>query len=278
MVKSKQLVFQEEARDIFRHFSSLLQIRVSFFNLDGTEITVSGSRPHCDYCHFLHEYLNRAPSCHAFDAKMVADAAAGEEPLVYTCPGGMTGIATPVISHGRPLCVILLGQFRQVHELPEELQLDQDNKELLEVFAQTPYFAPDKIQDIVGLVHMQVKLISEQGLVQVSHDPLAPLLEYIEEHPQQTLSLQEAARIIHRSISSLSHLFKKRTGKGFREFQIEHKLSLADRYLRTEPQLAVSEIADRLGYEDPLYFSKLYRRHRGFSPKAARERSLVGVE
>jgi len=32
----------------------------------------------------------------------------------------------------------------------------------------------------------------------------------------------------------------------------------------------VKEVAERVGFEDPLYFSRLYRKHRGSSPSATR--------
>jgi AraC family transcriptional regulator of arabinose operon len=86
-----------------------------------------------------------------------------------------------------------------------------------------------------------------------------------------TLTVRDAAAQIGRSPSSLSHLFKKLTGNGFRQFQITRKIEEADRLLQTFPQMPIKEIAERLGFQDPLYFSRLYRRHRDQSPSAKRD-------
>jgi AraC-like DNA-binding protein len=42
--------------------------------------------------------------------------------------------------------------------------------------------------------------------------------------------------------------------------------------LMSDPNLglSVSETAFRLGYADPLYFSKVFKRHHGYSPKFVR--------
>jgi AraC-like DNA-binding protein len=50
----------------------------------------------------------------------------------------------------------------------------------------------------------------------------------------------------------------------------EAKLSLARRLLR-ESDLPITEIADVLGYDDPLYFSRLFRREVGLSPRDYRK-------
>ena len=38
-------------------------------------------------------------------------------------------------------------------------------------------------------------------------------------------------------------------------------------------QYNITEVAAAVGYDDPLYFSRLFRRHTGFSPTKYRERA-----
>jgi len=69
-------------------------------------------------------------------------------------------------------------------------------------------------------------------------------------------------------LSSLSHLFKKVLGKSFKQFQIEIKLERAEEYLRTIPGISVGEAANRVGYQDPLYFSRIFRKYKKVPPSA----------
>jgi len=62
------------------------------------------------------------------------------------------------------------------------------------------------------------------------------------------------------------------TGKGFKRFQIDFKMEKADQFLRKNPEMTVKEVAYRLGYNDPYYFSRLYKKYRGCSPTAVRKR------
>ena len=64
----------------------------------------------------------------------------------------------------------------------------------------------------------------------------------------------------------LSHLFKSRTGEGFssylRALRIKYAVSLFDRGLD-----AVKNVAVLSGFSDPLYFSNVFKRTVGMSPK-----------
>jgi AraC-like DNA-binding protein len=65
-------------------------------------------------------------------------------------------------------------------------------------------------------------------------------------------------------------LFKAHTGRTPRRFQIDERLERAVDLLR-RPDLPVGEVALRTGFEDPLYFSRLFRRRYGLAPGKWRE-------
>ena len=263
-------MFQKDVQRIFHHFSELLGLRTTFFAPDGCQLSVGHEKPNCTYCQMLRKKLDYREICDAFDDGKREEAGLRRDLISYECPGGMIGATAPIISGGNVLCFVMIGQFRQSDELPSTIeQLWQDryhNSELHDAYLDTPFYDHQKINDIMALLGMMVKYIASQNMIQISNSPVNPLLQYIDDHPEEMLSLQEAATLVHRSVSSLSHLFKKATGKGFRQYQIEKRLDKAEEYFRTHPHLSVAQIALKLGYEDPLYFSKLYKKHRGVPP------------
>lgn len=269
-------MFQKDVRRIFHHFSDLLGIRTTFFAPDGTQLNVGSEKPNCTYCQMLREQLEYRETCDRFDDGKRDEAGQRRDLISYECPGGMIGATAPIISNGSVLCFVMIGQFRQSEKPPSEIeQLWQErygNDELHKAYTQTPFYNQQKINDIMGLLSMLVKYVASQNMIHVSNSPIAPLLQYIADHPEEMISLQEAAALVHRSVSSLSHLFKKATGKGFRQYQIERKLNKAEEYFRTRPDLSIAQVSMKLGYEDPLYFSKLYKKHRGSPPIQAMQR------
>ena len=271
-----KFMFQKEVRQIFHQFSDLLGIRTTFFSPDGSQLNVGSEKPNCTYCQMLREQLDYHEICDRFDDGKREEAGQRRNLISYECPGGMIGATAPIITNGNVLCFVMIGQFRQSENLPSRIErLWQErygNSDLHEAYVETPFYNQQKINDIMGLLAMLVKLVASQNMIHVSHSPIDPLLQYIDEHPEEMISLQEAAALVHRSVSSLSHLFKKATGKGFRQYQIERKLDKAEEYFRTHPEFSVAQISMKLGYEDPLYFSKLYKKHRGAPPIQAMQR------
>lgn len=72
------------------------------------------------------------------------------------------------------------------------------------------------------------------------------------------------------SRSYFSTVFKEKTGQSFVEYLTNLRMEKAKEYLR-ETGLCTYEIADRIGFADPHYFSLTFRRRTGMTPKQYRE-------
>ena len=66
-----------------------------------------------------------------------------------------------------------------------------------------------------------------------------------------------------------STVFGAETGRTFKEYLTDIRIKRAKELLRTTT-LRSSEIADQVGYNDPHYFSLVFRRTTGLSPKEFR--------
>ena len=95
------------------------------------------------------------------------------------------------------------------------------------------------------------------------------MVKYIQEHYAQALTLQVLSGEFKMSESYISSLIKKRTGKGFSEHLMEIRIRKAQEYLRTTND-SIETIAERVGYPDYFYFTKVYKKATGISPAAYR--------
>ena len=88
---------------------------------------------------------------------------------------------------------------------------------------------------------------------------------YVLDHIESRIGLQEAAEYVGVSKGYLSIIFKREYGQNFIDFinrtKIEHACLLLEK-----KELMVMEIAYRLGYENAYYFSKVFRKYMGMSP------------
>lgn len=276
-----RFVFQRDIRGVLDHFSRLMKVRFCFLSPAGRELEVGGHLPHCGFCRMIRLRLGLNEKCSASDRTGWQRAAHSRGPVWYRCHAGMVDGCMAVRSGTRVLGYMMIGQFRtraapapSVRALARRLGAADD---LDRAFEETPLYSRAQVRDIMGLFTVLVNFIVSQRLIAVrSLDPLDPLLTYLSEHPQETLSTGDAARLLHRSPSSLAHIFKEATGTSFLQYQIAHKLEMADDLFRSRPGITVRETAFDLGFSDPYYFSRLYRRHRGHPPTATLHRLRGG--
>lgn len=95
--------------------------------------------------------------------------------------------------------------------------------------------------------------------------------QYINEHVHEKIFLQDIADTLGISPNYLSQLFKKSMNVGVSEYINMQKIEESKKLLR-ETTLKIYEISERLGYESSFYFSKVFKKITGISPKEYRSR------
>jgi AraC family transcriptional regulator, transcriptional activator of pobA len=105
------------------------------------------------------------------------------------------------------------------------------------------------------------------GDLRRSGEPLlAEVFAVIDHRLGEPLSLRDVARAVRVTPGHLTTVVRRRTGRTVQEWIIERRMAEA-RSLLTETDLPVAEVARRVGMADPGYFSRLFRRTHGASPR-----------
>jgi AraC-like DNA-binding protein len=111
------------------------------------------------------------------------------------------------------------------------------------------------------------------GDLRRSGEPLlAEVFTVINRHPGDPLSLRDVARELGVTPGHLTTVVRRRTGRTVQEWIIERRMAEA-RSLLADTRLPVAEIARQIGMSDPGYFSRLFRRTHGTSPRQWRGRA-----
>ena len=92
---------------------------------------------------------------------------------------------------------------------------------------------------------------------------------YVHRHYGSDLSLERVAASVHLSPAYVSFLFKRETGVSLIKYIAGHRVERACALLR-DTNLKITDIAARVGYDDPYYFSRLFKRVIGVPPSAYR--------
>lgn len=99
--------------------------------------------------------------------------------------------------------------------------------------------------------------------------PLDRAIRYLQERIDTTVRVSELATLVNLSPSHLSALFRRATGGGVTAYHLAMKMTRARALLDTTA-MTVAEVARAVGYDDPLYFSRQFRRVHGDSPTGYR--------
>ncbi|WP_020012986.1 AraC family transcriptional regulator [Promicromonospora sukumoe] len=101
--------------------------------------------------------------------------------------------------------------------------------------------------------------------------PIENTLEFLRANLADQVTVPELARMAGLSQSHYAALFRRATGFGVLEYQTRLRMASARELLDTTDR-TVASIARQVGYPDPLYFSRRFRRIHSMSPSEYRAR------
>ena len=96
-------------------------------------------------------------------------------------------------------------------------------------------------------------------------------MEYMREHMQEQINFQTFAETLHLSYSRFAHLFTQAIGVSPQQYLLRLRLDRARGFLR-DSSMSVSEVAESTGFNDPFYFSRMFSKAFGLSPRAFRSK------
>ena len=105
------------------------------------------------------------------------------------------------------------------------------------------------------------------------HPVINDIISYLSRHYKEDISLSDLAGKFYLSKEHLSRLFKKETGQNLFSYIMELKLKEACRLL-TETNMTLDDIAYELSFNNGNYFSKVFKKNKGISPKDYRSGNI----
>jgi len=114
--------------------------------------------------------------------------------------------------------------------------------------------------------------ISETALIRGYISPrekqlLDPVMAYLKVHlTDPDLALDALPRLAGVSDAYLRRIFKKQYSISPAGYVIRERIRLAKDFLLRIDGIRIAEVAEKVGYHDPLYFSRLFKKQTGLSP------------
>lgn len=96
-------------------------------------------------------------------------------------------------------------------------------------------------------------------------DPVDQSISFMQKNINRSIKISDLSSQVCLSESHFSKIFRNKTGSSPLDYFINLKMQEAIRLL-TNQSLKIKEVAYRLGYNDPYYFTRIFTKHIGSSP------------
>lgn len=107
------------------------------------------------------------------------------------------------------------------------------------------------------------------------YELIKPALTYLEEHIyDKELIIGNLCKLCGISDVYLRQLFLQYTGKSLCKYIREKRLSAAKRILDDGDYMLVRDVAQTVGYSNPLYFGRIFKKRYGYSPGANKHQDI----
>lgn len=255
------IVEQTKLYEILQEFHKITGLKVSFIeNYDMPVLGVPSTN--CRLCAYKQRDLDFYRRCKECDYNAMQFASKSKDLYIYECHYHLIEALHPVDMCGRRIGYFLLGQmlidkekFLRLNR-PDEYELSLLN-EIASPTLETLHSASKILSWLAEYTVLNRHLDLTMG------QTTQPIARYIETHLTERITVDQLCELFHFSRPTLFARFKKEYGKGItayvNDLRVEKSKSLLERY-------GIAETAERVGFGDANYFSRLFKKTTGLAP------------
>ena len=146
----------------------------------------------------------------------------------------------------------------------------KDFEERIGNYQESVHIAREQVKDYFAQMLLAAMAIRDEQTSSQSGRTLKNAMDYIDAHyTDESITLGSVACEVQVSANYLSSVFSQNMKQTFTEYITDKRMDKAKKLLRST-DLATAEIAAQVGYKDPHYFSFVFKKTLGTSPREYR--------
>lgn len=171
-------------------------------------------------------------------------------------------IAKYIYENMLPIKVIILSAYAEFQYAQEAIKYDVCGYIIKTSVIE---MLPEMIQKAVQKLSAPLQEEDKEHEDYMPEDIFGRLQKFIGEHYMDKLTLTQISQEIHANGSYLSRLYKMKTGQNLFDVINRMKLEKAKEYMSRGKR--IYEVAQMVGFDDVSYFSRVFRKQEGCSPR-----------
>ena len=268
----------EKLREVMKAFYTLTQMRITFFDGEYNELLAYPEK-HGALCSIMKSNTPSLEMCSRSDRRSFEECKKRGELIMYTCHAGLTEAIIPIKDNGIIISYLMFGQVansksrKQLieHILPLCTGYSIPTAEAVEAIDKVPFKSDNQLLAAAKILETCTSyILFKEMITSESSKILSEADRYIQEHLSEELTPEILCAALQISRSKLYRIFENELQTGVSSY-IKRKRMDAARDLLKKTKLPVSEIAQRVGFSDYNYFSRVYKQTFGKSAKSYRK-------
>ncbi len=281
------------------HFYGTTGIPISLHTFVGESVELQaihvGNNVHCSICSYLRQ--ERFPAfrraCFYCNKNRLIECKNTGLPLIYRCHMNLCEAIIPIKHIGDERSVIYLGRvdtkepseaefqdfLKRAANTEPLIQKEGDIEEIRRLYYLMPRMTEEQFAHAVALAADYVKLMETEShpVRYMPQSYIDSLKHFIASNIHLPITRESAASHIGISPGYLSHIISKELGCSFSEYVTTQKISNAKKLL-TASSLSVAKVAVRCGYDNPKYFSTIFKKHTGMTAGEYRKKAALSLD
>ncbi len=267
----------KEIKKLIKDFYEVTGQRIALFDKNFNIVTKYPDK-RCDFCEHIRSTQKGHIACTCSDNDMLRKASSGKT-VRLRCHAGLLEVCAPIIDDMGIIGYLMFGQI--LYDTDVELQ-HKETKKLTENFFNVEEFN-EKISSVRTLSSEYLDSVENIMTACISYIHLHKMLDaaktglwaqidyYIERNYTTQFSLEDMAKDLKVSVSSICKTIKAHTDKTVHQFITEMRIKKAKSLLKNST-LNINEISYLVGIPDYNYFTKLFKKCEGITPTAYRKK------
>jgi len=277
MKRKLDVFYDKEVQQLIDSFARCFRVRFTIFSTSGEDMILGFPYGVSSFCEIVREKLHLLPACRSQNLVMCRKCEKEQEPVVYRCHAGIYEAVTPITMGKDNQTIIgyaMIGQFRVKGDKDVQKNLagisetaGLDSAVLRDAFLELPLYNKEEFHNIINFFSVLVNFIVKGEYIKVKKLGLAEKISsYLDNHIAEQITIDAVASAVYRSESNIYHSVKQRYGISFKQLYTIKRIQCFEQLITAEPNLTITEAALKVGFEDPLYFSRIYKKNRHIPP------------
>ncbi len=263
---------------LMRSFYTLSGIRFVLFDTDFREIFAFPMQS-CAFCQLMKSCPKTRRKCKAADRRSFAECEKQNALILYKCHAGLVEAVMPLHENEKVIGYLMFGQitdhpdkdalYGKAPLWAEKYSLDIDA--LRQGIQNILYRSEEQIHAAAKIMEACTSYILYKELITPENDKIFEAAKaYIEDHLQEDITPEQLCKQLQIGRTKLYEIFGSELKMGVSKYILRRRMHRAKKLIKTT-ELPISEIAQSVGFTDYNYFSRVYKKTYGRSPKYYRK-------